>query len=448
MGIGAVRHWLGVLGCLALLSSCAASREARAPGKLVQVVQVQPLPGGCAKLSFPAGAPGEERLSVREAQAMLSVLHAAFLLERPQIRVIPSIGHASRGTQAEAWETPLRQQWLSQWGPALVPMPEFLADSRLLQALRLSPRYMGEGVREAAHALFRSPVFLASVTLSVLVYFAAWLAPEPVFSKAFASAATVALALVVGVVELTHLAWACVRLYRESEAARSPEALEAAAERFGKAVGGAGLRALVLLASFGVGRAMPSVPGSWGLAPRYAVEGGVALGEAASVRVVAGEALVVQGVAMGEVAAGLCGGTALCSVQQATGSAKLSTRYGPAHTRQNPPHNEAIEKELAAREAAGHRDLRKNKAQLDARREPSFDPEPVQGVRFRRPDASSLRPDGVRHNTNYVSNPRDRKRELEALEAMRRADPEAIHELYLLDGTLVRRYMPAGRSAP
>ncbi|WP_225414379.1 hypothetical protein [Stigmatella hybrida] len=412
---------------------------------------MQSLSGGRAKLSFPSAAlPGWDRLSVQEAQAMISALHGAFLQESPHIRILAPPGGAARSTHAEAWERRLRQEWLSRWGPALLPLPDTLAHSRLLQALRLSPHYMGEGVREAAHELFRSPVFLASVTLSVLVYFAAWLAPEPVFSKAFASAATVALALVVGVVELTHLAWACVRLYRESEAARSPGDLEAAAERFGKAVGGAGLRALVLVASFGVGKAMPSVPGAGGLmgAPRYAVEGGVALGAAASVQVVAAGALVVSGVATGEVAAGLCGGTALCSVQSAAGGVKLSTRYGPAHTRQNPPHNEAIEQELARREAAGHRDLRKNKAQLDARSEPSLDPEPVRGVRFRRPDASSLRPEGVRHNTNYVSNPRDLKRELEALEAMRRADPEAIHELYLLDGTLVRRYMPAGRPAP
>lgn len=70
------------------------------------------------------------------------------------------------------------------------------------------------------------------------------------------------------------------------------------------------------------------------------------------------------------------------------------------------------------------------------------------GVRFRRPDASSLRPDGIRHNTNYVSNPRDLQRELDAFEAMVRADQKAIHELYQLDGTLVRRYVPSGVSFP
>ena len=75
------------------------------------------------------------------------------------------------------------------------------------------------------------------------------------------------------------------------------------------------------------------------------------------------------------------------------------------------------------------------------------DPTPSGGVRFRRPDASSVEPQGVRHNTNFVSNPKDLKRELDAFEAMVRADPEAIHELYMLDGTLVRRYIPPSLKA-
>ena len=90
----------------------------------------------------------------------------------------------------------------------------------------------------------------------------------------------------------------------------------------------------------------------------------------------------------------------------------------------------------------------KNKAQVDATNEPVVDNTPGTGPRFRRPDASSLRPDGVRHNTNYVSNIRDIKRELEAFEAMIRADDRAIHELYLLDGTLIKRYVPPGVRFP
>jgi hypothetical protein len=59
-----------------------------------------------------------------------------------------------------------------------------------------------------------------------------------------------------------------------------------------------------------------------------------------------------------------------------------------------------------------------------------------------------VRPDGIRHNTNYVSNPREMKRELEAFDSLVRSDLKAIHELYLLDGTLVRRYVPPGVSFP
>jgi hypothetical protein len=127
---------------------------------------------------------------------------------------------------------------------------------------------------------------------------------------------------------------------------------------------------------------------------------------------------------------------------------KLSTRYGPAHTQQNPAHNEAIERELAAREAAGHTDLRKNKGQVDAKGKSVPDTKPPDRTHPRRPDAASLRPDGVRHNTNYVSNPKDLKRELDAFEAMREADKNAIIELYYLDGGLVRRYVPPGVDYP
>jgi hypothetical protein len=40
------------------------------------------------------------------------------------------------------------------------------------------------------------------------------------------------------------------------------------------------------------------------------------------------------------------------------------------------------------------------------------------------------------------------QRELDAFDAMLRADKSAIHELYLLDGTLVRRYVPPAVSFP
>jgi hypothetical protein len=353
---------------------------------------------------------------------------------------------------AAPWELRLREDFLSQFGPALLPLPETLETSRLALAFKLSTRYMGEGFREAAQELFSAPAFLASVCLSVVVYFAAWLAPEPFFSKAFAAALTVRLSLLVGLVELGRLALACLRLYQEAEAATSPQELEGAAERFGKSIGGTGLRVLVVVATLGMPQVLPKVPeGSLLtlLSPlRHAPAGGAALESIATAQVVADGTLLVTGVATGTAAMSLCGELAMCAVGGTDGSPKLSTRYGPPHTRKNPPHNEAIEEELASREAAGHTDLRKNKTQRATNPRRTNDPTPVKGVRFRRPDASSVRPDGVRHNTNYVSNPRDMKRELEAFEAMIRADRRAIHELYLLDGRLVRRYVPSGVSFP
>jgi hypothetical protein len=328
-----------------------------------------------------------------------------------------------------------------------------LETSRLAAALKLSTRYMGDGFREAALELFSTPAFLASVCLSIVVYFAAWLAPEPFFSKAFAAALTVRLSLLVGLVELGRLALACLRLYQEAEAATSPQELEGAAERFGKAVGGTGLRVLVVVATLGMPQVLPKVPeGSLLtlLSPlRHAPAGGAALESITTAQVVADGTLLVTGVVTGTSTMSLCGELAMCAVRNTGGNGpKLSTRYGPPHTRSNPPHNEAIEEELARREAAGHTRLRKNKAQETSKRQPAKDPAPVKGVQSRRPDASSLRPSGIKHNTNYVSNPRDMTREIEAFDAMVRADPRAIHELYLLDGTLLRRHVPVGVSFP
>jgi hypothetical protein len=434
---------------LTLLASCATARVGGVEGASPEVVKVSPLPGGRVRLAFPVVAlaphPDLGLLTREDARAVLTAFseHAPRTQGWSLVRPVSGRGGGGRSLLDEGWEQRLRAEFLTRLGPLRLPLAGALEESRLFQALRLSPQYMGPGIRDAALELFRSPAFLASVTLSVLVYFAAWGAPEPLFSKAFAATVTVVLALAVGLVEVRNLALACLRLYREAEAARTEGELEAAAEQFGKAIGGTALRVLVLVASFGVAKAMPALPPG-GLGPllgppRYAVLGGVVMDASATATVVADGSLIVSGVAAGTAA---CGELLLCS------TAELSTRYGPPHTRRNPPHNEAIERELAAREASGHSGLRKNQAQVDARGDPVSDPNPARGVHFRRPDVSSLRPDGVRHNTNYVSNPKDLSRELTAFESMKRADSEAIHELFLLDGTLVRRYVPPGVNLP
>ncbi|WP_224372823.1 hypothetical protein [Hyalangium versicolor] len=451
---------LALVLSLGFVAACATTRDSAASGSQARAVSVSPLSAGRVRLSFEPVVPDTrmEVLSVEEAQAALTVFHSAVLADRPEIRILPPtklrlLGEESGG----AWQQYLREQFLSRFGRALLPLPEDQEHSRLYQALKLSPRYMGQGVHEAARELFSSPVFLTSVVLSVAVYFGAWLVPEPLFSKAFAVTLTAALAITVGMMEVVNLALACLRLYRESEAARTPQELEAASAHFGKAMGGTLLRVLVMVASMGVAKTAPTLPpGGLGALmgePLYAVEGGLAVQAAATAQVVADGSLILSGVATGEVASRLCGGLALCSTMNggnggSGNSAKLSTRYGPPHTEQNPAHNEAIEKELAAREKAGHTQLRKNKTQLNAAGRALYEQEPGHSPQSRRPDASSLRPDGVRHNTNYVSNPRDLTRELEAFEAMVRMDKRAIHELYLMDGTLLRRYVPPGVSIP
>ena len=424
-------------------------QEPIAPTKVLPLpVGVRERPGSLWQFLFPPRPldPALERLSQQEVGPLFAAFTSLGAQPRPRLHLleIPGAGNIGQGT-ASPWESRLREEFLSRFGRPLLPLPESLTSSRLFLALQLSTRYMHEGVREAAIALFTSPAFVLSVCLSIVVYFAAWLAPEPLFSKAFAATLTLRLSLAVGLLELGHVALACLRLYQEAEAASTPQELEAASARFGKSMGGTYLRVLVTVASLGVAKLIPQVPegGIWRLLPSVTPEGLVLLEQSAS---------TAQVITDGVLIVSACSSLALCatnaSASDSSSAPTLSTRYGSPHTRQNPTHNEAIEKELASREAAGHTSLRKDRVQRNAAGKRVYDEAPVGEVRFRRPDASSVRPDGVRHNTNYVSNPRDLKRELEAFESMKRADPDAILELYMLDGTLVRRYVPAGVGFP
>jgi hypothetical protein len=296
--------------------SCATSLEGASAGERHQTepkaVRVDELPGGRLRLSFEPVSPDPalEMMRWEEARAVLEVFLESFAREqRPGFRLVRTstgAGQSGEGGPAE-WELRLREEYLSKYGPPLLSLPQSLENSPLVLALKLSPRYMGAGVREAARELFSSPVFLTSVALSVLVYFAAWLAPEPIFTKAFAATLTVGLAMVVGVVELTRLALACVQLYREAEAAKTMQELEAAAEHFGKAMGGTALRVLVLVASLGVGKGLPQIPkgGLWALlgSPRFAFAGGGSMGGAMTVQIVADGTIIVTGVAAGTAAA-------------------------------------------------------------------------------------------------------------------------------------------------
>ncbi|WP_002624253.1 AHH domain-containing protein [Cystobacter fuscus] len=297
---------------LALTISCATSPEEISSRTPVQpkVVRTSVLPQGALKLHFEPVAldPALEQLRVADGRAVLAAFRESF--PRKEGRRFRLVRTSTEPGPAE-WELRLREEFVSRYGPPLLPLPESLETSPLFLALKLSPRYMGAGVREAARELFSSPIFLSSVALSVLVYFSAWLLPEPLFTKAFAATLTLRLALAVGVLELSRVAWACVQLYREAQAARTVQELEAVSERFGKAVGGTGLRVLMLVASMGVARGLPEVPtgglGALLRAPRFALPGGMSTEGATTVRMVADGSIVVTGVAAGTAAAAVGG---------------------------------------------------------------------------------------------------------------------------------------------
>jgi hypothetical protein len=210
-------------------------------------------------------------------------------------------------------EKRVREAYEALYGSAQVALPESLERARWLKALALSPRYIGEGVREAAVEMFSSKAVLLSVGMSMMLYMVAWAAPEPLFSKAFAMAVTIGLLMTYTAVELYNVGLACLRLYQEAEAARTQEQLEAVAERFGKAMGGVGLRVLVTVAGAKLSRALPEVPGGglWGRLspPRFGLagaggRGGLVVGEGARGQVrVADGTVVLMGVTANTTAA-------------------------------------------------------------------------------------------------------------------------------------------------
>jgi A nuclease family of the HNH/ENDO VII superfamily with conserved AHH len=293
---------------LALPSSCMTSRgtELDDPDSSLapQAVRVTRLPGEWLQLEFEPVPldPAWEQMDEEEIQGVL----ADFLQcteAMSEFSVVPALASA---TPARApWEARLRAEFVARYGPARLPLPDSLQRSPLYLALKLSPRYMGAGFRDAARELFRSPLFLASVALSVLVYFAAWLMPEPLFSKSFAAVLTARLALAVGLLELRNVALAVLELYREAQSARTLEEIEAVAERFGRALGGTALRVLVMVASFGVAKALPKLPpGGLGpllSPPRFAVAGGLMFQASTTAQVVADGTIVLAGAAVGTV---------------------------------------------------------------------------------------------------------------------------------------------------
>jgi len=282
--------------------------------------------------------------TVQEARQVVEALEGEFqeAKPRPGLRLLPEAHTRTMSglvppadTRPSALERRVREEYEALLGPALVGLPGSLESARWFQALKLSPRYMGPGVREAALELFSAPAVLLAVGTSLVLYMVAWAAPEPLFSKAFAAAVTLGLLLTYSAAELYNVGQACLGLYREAEAASTREELEAAAERFGKALGGVGLRVLVTVAGAKLARGLPEVPkgGLWASVspPRFAlagagVKGGfrMAAGTRAQVSVADGT-VVLMGVT-GSTAAGAV--SAAASAARTTGACAESGQDG------------------------------------------------------------------------------------------------------------------------
>ncbi|HZH15115.1 MAG TPA: AHH domain-containing protein [Archangium sp.] len=330
-------HALKVLLLMALvLQAGAAGAEAGLPVlEPVGVSGYQGEEGQGLRLTFERLEP-EAALglwTVEEAREVVEALEGEFEEARPRpgLRLLPE-AHArtmaglvpAADARPSVLERRVREEYEALLGAALVGLPGSLESARWFQALKLSPRYMGAGVREAALELFSSPAVLLSVGTSLVLYMVAWAAPEPLFSKAFAAAVTMGLLLTYSAAELYNVGQACLGLYREAEAASTREEL-AAAERFGKALGGVGLRVLVTVAGAKLVRGLPEVPkgGLWASVspPRFALAGG---GVKGGLRVAAGTRAQVS-VADGTVVLmGVTGSTAAGAVSAAASAARTT----------------------------------------------------------------------------------------------------------------------------
>ncbi len=281
--------------------------------------------------------PGLARFSKEDARAFVAAMEEAFRFTPGVITAGALFGSPTDMMTLSDLERMLHAAYEDLYGPSSMPLPSSLKDSRWFQALKLSPRYMDEGVREAALEMLSSPTVAYSVAFSLLLYMTAWAVPEPVFSKAFAAAVTLGLLMTYTAVELYTVGQACLNLYRDAEAARTAEQLEAVAERFGRAMGGVGLRVLVTVAGAKLARSLPEVPrgGMWARLspPRFAFSGGGSRGgfsvEArtrAQVSVADGT-VVLMGVSAGTTASAV---SAAVAASRTTGACRDESNKGDA----------------------------------------------------------------------------------------------------------------------
>jgi len=161
------------------------------------------------------------------------------------------------------WEKDIWKQYQAKYGEPSMDSTQtdlhLTPEMKFHLALHMSPRFMKEGGREAFEALINDPVFIGGTIAGITLYFAMWLAPEPVFTKLAAVATTLALISILGagISELKNVAVAWIRLNDESEGARSFPELEEAAKHFGNSIGGTAMRVLLMAAMYFGGKLLP-----------------------------------------------------------------------------------------------------------------------------------------------------------------------------------------------
>lgn len=307
--------------------SCGEPEQEQAHEPAPASVQVEELPQARLRLHFPPMSAGAsfQRFTREDARHVLQLFHEELAaLEESRRRVAAAGKVPILAQRARSLEELLLSQYTERYGEPAVPMPDAIFKSPLAMALRLSPRYMPEGIRKGWEELVRDPAFLAGLLVSLVAYVVAWAAPEPVFSKAFAAGVTVVLVSAFTLTELVHAGGAALRLYQATRHVQTLEEIEEAARYFGQYAGGAALRIMVVAASFGVTKVLPKpVPGGLGktwagmknllkLPQRFALQGAGQFVEAGAARAVS--VGVKQGVLL---MAGVAGGGTGASLRSA-----------------------------------------------------------------------------------------------------------------------------------
>jgi hypothetical protein len=247
--------------------SCGVPSEGASLKHALPIARVEVPPEGGVRLYLPQVGvePSFQHFTREDARRVLQHFHENLAELKRRKRWVASTGTLLASVQEQepdSVEELLLKEYTERYGEPSLPLPDSLRKSPLVMALRLSPKYMPEGIREGAEELFRDPAFLAGVAVSLVVYVSSWAAPEPLFTKTFAVGATVVLVSAFSLAELAHAGGAALKLYQTTRGIHTLEEVEEAARHFGRYAGGATLRVMVTVASWGVAKVAPKpLPG-------------------------------------------------------------------------------------------------------------------------------------------------------------------------------------------